>query len=166
MRAWLAAFIERHSENKLIKLLVRYGEIVRYAIVGVLTTAVNFAIYLLFTLLLFPDLMAKNEALYAFVFNCIAWAGAVLFAFFANRIYVFQSREKGGTLVFEFLSFVALRVASGAVETLTPSILIKLGMNDLVAKAIVAIAVIVLNYVFARFITFAKSKSGKKDIDE
>lgn len=150
-KAWLSA----------LSLLHKHAEIVRYAIVGVLTTAVNFTVYLICTRLLFPSLMSRSEELYALVFNCIAWAVAVTFAFFADRAFVFRRRERGGALLLQLFSFVALRVASGAVENLTPSLLIALGTSDLLAKSVVSVAVIILNYVFAKFITFARV--GKKE---
>ena len=163
MKARWQALCERLSKYAIFRLAMRYGELIRYAIVGVLTTGVNFAVYFLCTRALFPHLLARNEALYAFVFNCVAWAFAVLFAFLANRIFVFRSEDRGTRLLLQLLSFVALRVASGAIETVTPSLLIHLGMNDLLAKAIVSVAVIVLNYLFAKFITFAKGRRAGAD---
>ncbi len=154
---------DRLSKYAVFRFALRYAELLRYAIVGLLTTGVNFAVYLLCTRLLFPHLLAENKELYAFVFNCVAWGFAVLFAFLANRGFVFRNRDRGKALIVQLLSFVLLRLASGAVENLTPSLLIRLGMHDLAAKGIVSLAVIVLNYLFAKFVTFARRKPASVD---
>ena len=149
------------SEYALFRFLFRYEELIRYGIVGVLTTCVNFAVYLFLSRAIFPGLLAKNEELYAMVFNWIAWGAAVLFAFVANRVFVFERQDRGRVLAMQFLSFTALRIFSGVIENFAPSLLIKLGMHDLAAKAIVSVAVIILNYLFTKFVTFSKRQSKK-----
>lgn len=156
----------RLSKYALFRIALRYEELIRYGIVGVLTTCVNFAVYLLLSRAVFPELLARNEGLYALLFNWIAWGCAVLFAFFADRSFVFLRRDRGRVLVMQLLSFVALRVASGVIENITPSLLIGAGIHDLVAKAIVSVAVIVMNYLFTKFITFAKRKTDATDADQ
>ena len=154
---------DRLSKYALFRLLFRYEELIRYGIVGVLTTAVNFAVYLLLTRAIFSGLLEKNEELYALLFNWIAWGCAVLFAFVANRAFVFERQDRGRVLAMQFFSFVALRIVSGVIENSAPSLLISFGMDDLWAKAIVSLAVIVLNYLFTKFITFAKRQAKGAD---
>lgn len=149
---------ERLCRYALFRLLFRYEEIIRYIIVGGLTTCVNVAVYYLCTRVFFEAQFAANETLYATVFNWVSWAFAVVFAFFANRTFVFNESRRGGILLLQFGSFVLLRVGSGVLENFTPSLLIHLGMHDLVAKILVSFAVIVLNFFFTKFITFAKRK--------
>ncbi len=156
----------RLSEYAFFRFLLRYEELIRYGIVGVLTTAVNFAVYLLLSRALFPGLLAKNGELYAMIFNWIAWGCAVLFAFIANRAFVFERQDRGRVLAMQFLSFAALRIVSGVIENFAPSLLISIGVHDLAAKAIVSVAVIVLNYLFTKFVTFAKRKSGKATLSD
>lgn len=154
---------ERLSKYALFRFAQKYAELIRYGLVGALTTGVDFSVYYIATRLLFPHLLDRNEELYAFVFNAAAWGIAVIFAFLANRIFVFQNRLGGSALLMQILSFVLLRLASGVLQTLTPSLLIRLGMHDLAAKAIVSLAVIVVNYLFSKFITFKKQKSAPSD---
>ena len=162
MKEFLSRISARLSRYAWFRFLLRYGEIIRYGIVGVLTTGVNFAVYLFLSRLLFPALLEQNEELYAFVFNWISWGCAVVFAFFANRSFVFGRHERGKVLLIQLLCFVSLRVASGVFENFSPSLLIKVGVNDLAAKSVVAVAVIILNYLFTKFITFAKRNSDPK----
>ena len=154
---------ERLSEYALFRLLFRYEEIILYLIVGVLTTLVNLLVYTLCTYVLFPTQFAANEYLYSMVFNWVAWAFAVLFAFFANRSIVFKETRRGQIMLLQLGSFALLRLGSGVVENFTPTLLIKLGMHHLVAKIVVSFAVIVLNYFFTKFITFAKRKPKSSD---
>lgn len=149
---------ERLCRYSLFRLLFRYEQIIRYIIVGVLTTGVNIAVYTLCTRVFFDAQFAANETLYATVFNWVSWAFAVVFAFFANRSFVFNESRRGGILLLQFGSFVLLRVGSGAVENFTPTLLIHLGMHDIVAKILVSFAVIILNFFFTKFVTFAKRK--------
>jgi putative flippase GtrA len=149
---------EKLCRYALFRLIFRYEQIIRYIIVGGLTTGVNVLVYFLCTRVFFQAQFAANEALYATVFNWVSWAFAVIFAFFANRSFVFNESRRGGILLLQFGSFVLLRVGSGVVENFTPTLLIHLGMNDLVAKILVSFAVIILNFFFTKFVTFAKRK--------
>ena len=67
----------------------KIGEIVRYLIVGVLTTVVSLGIYygLVFTIL------DPNDATQLQLANIISWIGAVIFAYITNRIFVFKSQN-------------------------------------------------------------------------
>ena len=150
---------ERLSRYALFRFLFRYEQILRYGIVGVLTTAVNVLVYTLCTRVFFAEQFAANDTLYTAVFNWVAWAFAVLFAFFANRSFVFFEKRRGGILLLQLGSFVLLRLGSGVVENFTPSLLVYLGMHDLVAKILVSFAVIVLNFFFTKFVTFARKRS-------
>ena len=145
------------------RFLFRYEEILRYGIVGVLTTVVNLTVYYVCSRLLFAAQFNENEALCAIACNCISWAFAVVFAFFANRSFVFAETRRGGVLWLQFGSFVLLRSGSGVVENFTPSLLIHLGMHDILAKVLVSVAVIVLNFFFTKFVTFAKRKRPHTD---
>ncbi len=148
---------ERLSRCPVFRLLFRYEELIRYGIVGVMTTLVNLAVYLLLSRILFPDFFAREPILSPIVFNWCAWSTAVLFAFFANRLFVFADRARGLRLLLQLLSFVALRLASGALENFSPTLLIKyLKMHDLAAKILVSLVIILLNYLFTKFITFRK----------
>lgn len=69
------------------KLYKKYREIINYLIAGVLTTAVSL---LLFYGSVWTVLDGK-DAVQLQIANIFSWCGAVVFAYFVNRVFVFQS---------------------------------------------------------------------------
>lgn len=135
--------------DNLMRLFRKYRDILCYIVFGVLTTGVNYLVYLPLY-----NLWGSSAA----VSNVIAWAAAVAFAYLTNKPFVFQSNDwTRKTVIFELLRFVGCRVASGAMETgillLTVDIL---GWNGNVWKLITSVLVVVLNYIFSKMIVFRK----------
>lgn len=136
-----------------MKLFAKYKEVILYLCFGVATTAVNFVIYSLLV-----ELLGCNMTLS----NTIAWFGAVVFAFVTNKLFVFESKRWTiGLLCKEVLAFFGARVLSGVIEIVLPEQLVNLGLDaelfgvrGLVAKAVVSVVVIVLNYVFSKWFIF------------
>ena len=149
--------------EKIAKLYEKAEDGLWYIFFGVMTTLVNFLVYALAQYTFLSGVFEKNQALGALCANWIAWGVAVIAAFFFNRCFVFENKDKGSLLLFQFFSFVALRLLSGVVENSTPSLLVKVfSMNDYWAKALVAVLVILLNYLFSKFITFRKHGNTDK----
>lgn len=132
-------------------------EIIMYLVFGVATTLVN---YITYTLLI--KLVTENVTLC----NAIAWGVSVLFAFFTNKLFVFESKSFA-PLVFlkELISFILSRAVTGAMEIFLPDLLMKIGLDQKVfgvkgmaAKLVVSIVVVILNYVFGKLISFRKKK--------
>ena len=130
----------------------RMRELFFYLLFGGLTTLVNFIVYSL-----------TVRALGITGANAVAWVAAVLFAFFTNRVWVFQNREK--RLLPQLVTFVGGRAFSGVLEIFLPALLVEWGMDQTAfdvpgfwAKAAVSILVVVLNYFFGKYIVF-KNKS-------
>lgn len=73
--------------DKIMTFLREKRDIVSYLVFGVLTTLVNYAIYL--PLYNFAHLSGGWS-------NAIAWVGAVIFAFFTNKPFVFRSHDWSG----------------------------------------------------------------------
>jgi putative flippase GtrA len=98
--------------------------------------------------------------------NAIAWVAGVVFAFVINKLWVFESKSKQAkTVIKEFVSFVVSRALTGVLEIFAPEWLIKLGLNQtifgikgMLAKLLVSIIVVILNYVFSKLIVFKKKK--------
>ena len=119
-------------------------ELIAYIIFGVLTTAVNIITYFLFV-----DVFAVNYI----ISNIIAWFVSVLFAYITNRIWVFESKDDN--IIKEIVLFYGGRVFSGAVDTGLMYLFIDiLSTGNAFAKIVVQVIVIVLNYVFSKFIVF------------
>lgn len=128
-------------------LLNKYRDIIIYLIFGVLTTVVNYIVYFaLFNYLSFS----------AAVSNIIAWVFAVLFAFATNKPFVFNSRDWSKEVVLpEFVKFIGCRFGSVLAETVLLYVFVDwLNFNGNVWKLLLSIMVVVLNYVFSKFIVF------------
>ncbi|MBQ4510592.1 MAG: GtrA family protein [Clostridia bacterium] len=144
-------------------LILKYKELILYLIFGVLTTFVSIFSFWLFGLFI-PD------KLYL-ITNVISWVIAVIFAFVTNKLFVFESKKWGkAELSSEVPKFLGARVFSLIIEELGLILFIDLlgfkelgwtvlGFNvtgELIAKTIMAIVVIVLNYFFSKFMIFKK----------
>ncbi len=119
-------------------------ELLAYIVFGVLTTIVNFVVYIFFT-----KICGVNYV----ISNILAWFLSVLFAYITNRIWVFES--KNSDVVKECLIFYSGRLFSGFLDTCLMILFIEiLTMGDLISKIIIQILVIIVNYVFSKWIVF------------
>lgn len=147
------------------KLIKKYKEIILYIFFGVLTTIVNFVIYFIMNALLGEDMYLVS--------NVIAWIGAVAFAYITNKIWVFESKSRESkTLLREIGEFVSARLLSLGIEeaglyifvdllkfsTFSFSFLRLTITGDVIAKVIMQVIVVTLNYIFSKFIIFKKVK--------
>lgn len=133
------------------KLYYKYKEIINYLIVGGLTTVVSLGSYYL-CVLTFLD---PNTALELQTANIISWICAVTFAYFANRKFVFESKNENKLK--EAGSFYLSRVATLLMDMGIMFVLVTLlNFNDKIAKLVVQVVVTVLNYVFSKLFVFNK----------
>ena len=135
--------------EKLKALFLKHYDILVYLVFGVLTTAVNYIVYL-------PcyNLLHLSSA----VSNVIAWAVAVAFAYVTNKPFVFHSHDWSlGTVVPELTKFVGTRLGSGGLETLILLIFVDcLHMNGNLWKLLTSVLVVVLNYIGSKLLVFRK----------
>lgn len=130
-------------------LLLKYKEIILYLIFGGLTTFVNIVVYALCT-----KLFSINWE----ISNIIAWILSVLFAYVTNRKYVFES--KSSNIIKEMSSFFGFRLLSFVLDMGFMYLFVDMiQMDDMIAKIIVQVIVIVLNYVFSKLFIFKKSET-------
>ena len=139
--------------KKLIDLYRKHKEIVNYLIVGVLTTVVSLVVYYGLTLtVLDPEKAVQLQAA-----NVISWIAAVVFAYFTNRRFVFESRSQN--MLKEAAAFFAARLSTLVLDMVLMFLLVTLlKCNDKIAKLVVQAAVIVANYVLSKFLVFKKKK--------
>lgn len=136
--------------TQLRRLFKKYESVLSYLFFGVLTTAVNYLVYLpLYNLAGLPAALS----------NAIAWAAAVAFAFLTNKPLVFKSHDWSAKVVIpELTKFVGCRVVSGLLETgiilLTVDIL---QWNGNWMKLLTNMLVVILNYVGSKLLVFRKS---------
>ena len=135
--------------KKIINLYKKYEEIINYLIVGGLTTVVSLGVYygLTFTI------MDANNPFQLQLTNVISWVFAVVFAYFTNRKFVFKKKNKSN--IKEAGSFFASRLTTLVIDMGLMYIFVTLlHFNDKIIKLIVQLIIIVLNYIFSKFIVF------------
>ena len=125
----------------------KYYDILAYLVFGVLTTVVNYLVYLPCYNLL---------GMKAVVSNVIAWAVAVAFAYLTNKPFVFRSHDwSAQTVIPELTKFVGCRVASGAMESVIIFLTVDLfGWNGNIWKLLTSVLVVVLNYIGSKLLVF------------
>ena len=139
---------------KKIKVLIKkYEEIIRYLIVGILTTIVSLLTYYLLTKFIF-DPQNKIELQ---ITNIISWIVAVTFAYFMNRKFVFKKKEKAS--LSEAKDFYLSRIFTLIIDMLIMFVGVSLLTKpDKIIKIIDQIVITILNYIFGKKV-FKKSKN-------
>ena len=148
-------------KEKIKGLLIKYKELVLYALFGVLTTIANAGAFLLMSEILGEEYAAVN--------NTVAWFVGVAVAFVTNKIWVFESKSKKVlTVVKEALEFTLARLLSYVFETVGLVVAIDLFSCDtkwgqLGIKLVLSIVVVIMNYVFSKLIIFRKKNKKKEE---
>ncbi len=87
--------------------------------------------------------------------NIICWFVCVLFQFFTNRTWVFETEQSSKSFVRQMLDFFAGRLFTLLVEELIILIFITvLGFDALLIKIIAQVIIIVLNYLLSKLWVF------------
>ena len=136
--------------TKLKSFIISHHDILAYLVFGVLTTVVNYLVYL----------PCYNQLEFsASVSNTIAWVAAVVFAYLTNKPFVFKSHDwSAKTLLPELTRFLGCRIGSGVAETLLLLLTVDiLGWNGNVWKLITSVLVVLLNYAGSKLFVFKKS---------
>lgn len=137
------------KKNRWQALWEHYREVAVYLVFGVLTTVVNYLVYL-------PcyNLLGLSAA----VSNAVAWVAAVAFAYVTNKPFVFGSHDWSAKVVLpELGKFVACRLGSGVAETMILLVSVDiLRGNGNVWKLLTSVIVVVLNYIASKLVIFKK----------
>ena len=135
--------------KKLLELARKYQDLLVYGFFGVVTTAVNYAIYL-------P--LFNCAGLSATLSSVIAWVGAVLVAFVTNKPFVFHSHSwKREVILPEFSKFVSCRLGSGVLEWGILFLTVDtMHWDGNLWKLIVSVLVVLLNYLLGKLLVFRK----------
>ena len=138
-------------KEKIRKLFLRYYDLIMYLVFGVMTTAVNYLVYL-------PCF--NMWGLSASGSNMISWVVSVAFAFLTNKPFVFRSHDWSAKVVWpELVKFVGCRVGSGVMETVILFVTVDtLRWNGNIWKLVTSVLVVVVNYVGSKLLVFRKSK--------
>lgn len=145
-----------------------------YIIFGVATTVVSWLTFALFTKII-PTISFVGITIdHTTTANVLSWICAVVFAFITNKLWVFNSKSWKPSVAFkEFWLFVSSRLATGVIEWVGLPLLIKIGVDQtifgvegMLAKIIVSIIVVLLNYVFSKLFIFKGKKKPDKTNNE
>ena len=137
------------------KIFEKYREQILYLFFGALTTAVN-------TITFF---FLRKTNITPAIANIIALVISILFAYFTNRKWVFQSHTTGKNLMTEAISFFSARALTAIVDELLVVALIEqrpfqsipaTPLADTIIKVIINIIIILLNYIFSKRVIFAQ----------
>ena len=135
-------------------------ETVLYLIFGVLATVLNIVLFYLFI-----NIWKMSTGLG----NILDTIICILFQYFTNRIWVFESKNNGKEAIKEFIQFILARGLTAIID----QIFVVVGVDFFVAKYISYsqqgifsvgikilsnIIVIVLNYIFSKLFVFNKKK--------
>ena len=135
--------------SKIRMLIRKHYDILAYLFFGVLTTAVNYIVYLpCYNLLHLPASLS----------NVISWAAAVAFAYVTNKPFVFKSHDwSAKTVGPELTKFVGSRILSGALETAIIFVSVDMLLwNGNLMKLVTSVLVVILNYVASKLLVFKK----------
>ena len=171
--------------KKINEFIKKHEEVVKYLIFGVLTTFVGWFAY--FGVLLGGKAMLglppedTTSGSYLIVYTAaqiIQWIAAVLFAFFTNKKWVFTDADNkqstmrqlaifsSGRVVTFFVDYGVTFFGAIALSAALPalnSVLIfgkELNINEISAKLVAAIIVVISNYFFSKIFVFKKNKDG------
>ncbi len=132
-------------KDKINELYRKNKEIINYVIVGILTTIVSIGSYYLFRFL------TKNYI----VLSIVSWILSVTFAYFTNKAFVFESKEKN--IIREISKFVVSRLFTLGLEVVLMILLVSImKVNDMVAKIILQFVILVTNYLLSKLFVFKK----------
>lgn len=160
------------------ELCLKMENMIIYVFYGVLTTLLNYIAH--FGLrLMFTDLSGIEEKSFGAVMAAMensrvssagaatfAWVTALIFAFFVNKYFVFESKSSGGKETLkEFLSFTGGRLFSYGCELVIMLVFVDImHFNELAVKLICGVLVMILNYIFSKLLVFRKAgKGGTED---
>lgn len=142
--------------KKILDLYKKYKEIINYLIFGVLTTIVNLVIkyILLFTILNPTNAFELQVAI------IISWIAGVLFAYFTNRKFVFESKNENRLK--EFISFVVARITTLLLEMFIMWFFVTLlklnsDLYVVIFTLVAQIGVVIGNYIFSKLFVFKKA---------
>ena len=172
--------VQEEKKNTLKALFEKHREVILYLIFGVLTTFVGWFVYFIIlipgkALLGIPaeDTASGRYLVLYTAAQIIQWIAAVLFAFVTNRKFVFDGEGTdpvwkqltvfaGGRLLSFGADYLVTFFGALGLSLLFPALnaLVLFGrpwnLNEILAKFVAAVIVIVSNYFFSKFLVFRK----------
>ena len=145
-------------KEKIKQLAEKYREFIRYAIVGVLTTAINLGVFYVLA-----HIGSSDDELHTILFNSIAWAASVVFSYFASRRFVFQSNaETPRQRLGEFSGFALSRGLTLILEDVLLYVMVASGIDSKIAKIPVCVIVVIVNYITGHLVFHGARKTWQR----
>ncbi len=139
--------------KKIWALYKKYEELINYLVVGVMTTVISWTAYAVCKLIMNVD---HPVIMQIAVF--LRWFAGLVFSYFMSRRFVFKSRNP--QILKEAIDFTASRIVTLFLDMFVMWILPTVcKMDDWIATFISAVLVVIMNYVFSKFIVFRKKKA-------
>ncbi len=141
--------------GKIKKIWNQYKELILYVFFGGCTTLINIVVYFVCRQWLWMSVVAADVS---------AWFLSVVFAYVTNKLFVFESKSWRSQLVAkEVAEFFAARVFSLGVDVAILYVTVEvLDWWELPMKIIANVVVIVINYIFSKWIIFRKDAAGQQ----
>ena len=141
--------------EKLKQLWKKHKELILYVFFGGCTTLINIISY-----------FACRELMHLPVVpaDVLAWLVSVIFAYVTNKLFVFESKSWRLMLVLkEGAAFLAARVFSLGLDVAMLYVTVTvLGWWELPMKVLANVVVIVINYIFSKWIIFRKDAAKQQ----
>ena len=142
--------------KKIKELYIKYKEIINYLIFGVLTTLVN----LITKYILLFTILNPTNGFQLQIAIIISWIAGVLFAYFTNRKFVFESKNQNKLK--EFISFIVARIATLLLEMFIMWFFVTLlklnsDLYVVIFTLVAQVAVVIGNYIFSKLFVFKKA---------
>lgn len=164
----ITAWLENHPKQ---------AELLRYLIAGGLTTLLSMVIHYGMCFLMAPkdpfiggnliawvvDAINRATPAQLSIASAVSWIISVLFAYWINRVMVFQVKEGGAAQVLkELVQFAGSRIISFFVFEQGLMLLLKaIGVSNVVNRIVVLVFVMVFNYVASKFWVFKQKDDTK-----
>ena len=175
--------VKNFRKAKMKRIFKKYEQVIKYLFFGISTTVVAWVVY--FGVMLGGkaafgiDIHETTGAAYFAVYTAaqlLQWIAAVLFAFFTNRKWVFTDADNtrstakqlgifaGGrvlTLILDYaMTYLGTLLLCKTLPMLNHVALLgqDINMNELTAKLVTAVVVVIVNYFFSKIFVFKKKR--------
>lgn len=139
--------------KKIWALYKKYEELVNYLVVGVMTTVISWTAYAICKLI-----MNVDNAIIMQIAVFLRWFAGLVFSYFMSRKFVFKS--KNPKILKEAVDFTTSRIVTLFLDMfvmwLLPTVF---KVDDWISTFISAVLVVIMNYIFSKFIVFRKKKA-------
>lgn len=139
--------------KKIWALYKKYEELINYLVVGVMTTVISWTAYAICKLI-----MNVDNAIIMQIAVFLRWFAGLVFSYFMSRKFVFKS--KNPKILKEAVDFTTSRIVTLFLDMfvmwLLPTVF---KVDDWISTFISAVLVVIMNYIFSKFIVFRKKKA-------